>query len=72
MAGVMSAENALAAIEIGADAIVVSNHADYALDYCLSPLEVLPGIIRAVSGRTRQEYLRTALSGPGKIDLIPY
>jgi isopentenyl diphosphate isomerase/L-lactate dehydrogenase-like FMN-dependent dehydrogenase len=49
--GVMSTEDALAAMEIGADAIVVSNHAGYALDYCLSPLEVLPGIVRAVGGR---------------------
>ncbi len=46
--GIMSVLDAQAAVEIGADAIVVSNHGGHALDYCLSPIEVLPEIVAAV------------------------
>ena len=48
--GVMSVEDALTAAEIGADAIVVSTHSGSSMDYSLSSLEVLPDIVKAVSG----------------------
>ncbi|GHV95653.1 lactate dehydrogenase [Spirochaetia bacterium] len=47
--GVMSAKDALDAVEIGADVIVVSTHVGYCLDYSPAPLEVLPEI-KAVVG----------------------
>ena len=46
--GVMSAEDALDAREIGADTIIVSTHVGYCLDYSPAPLEVLPEIKAAV------------------------
>ena len=46
--GIMSVLDAQAAVEIGADAIVVSNHGGHAFDYCLSTIEVLPEIVTAV------------------------
>jgi isopentenyl diphosphate isomerase/L-lactate dehydrogenase-like FMN-dependent dehydrogenase len=48
--GVMTADDALCAIDYGADGIVVSNHGARQLD-CVSPtLRVLPQIARAVNG----------------------
>jgi 4-hydroxymandelate oxidase len=46
--GILGVEDANSALEIGADAIVVSTHAGVSLDYCPSPLEVLPSIVKAV------------------------
>jgi len=46
--GVLSEEDALASLELGADAIVVSNHTGSALDYSPSSLEVLPDIVKVV------------------------
>lgn len=46
--GIMSVEDAQKCLEIGANAIVVSNHAGYSLDYSLSSLEVLPKISSSV------------------------
>jgi 4-hydroxymandelate oxidase len=51
--GIMSVDDALAAMEAGADAIVVSSHAGFGLDYGQSPLEVLPGIRKAVGDRMK-------------------
>ena len=51
--GIVSEEDAQSALEIGADAIVVSTHAGYALDYCLSSLEALPGIVKAVGNKMK-------------------
>lgn len=51
--GVMGVEDARSAMEIGAAAIVVSNHAGFALDYCQSPLEVLPGIVKVVDHKMK-------------------
>jgi isopentenyl diphosphate isomerase/L-lactate dehydrogenase-like FMN-dependent dehydrogenase len=49
--GVMTADDALRAIDEGADGIVVSNHGARQLD-CVSPtLRVLPEIAKAVNGR---------------------
>ena len=38
--------------ELGIDGIVVSNHGGRQLDRAATPLEVLPEIVDAVSGRT--------------------
>jgi 4-hydroxymandelate oxidase len=46
--GILSKEDALASLEIGADAIVVSTHSGSALDYSPSSLEVLPDIVKVV------------------------
>ena len=46
--GIMCVEDALKAVEVGADAIVVSNHGGRQLDGALSSIRVLPSIIDAV------------------------
>ena len=46
--GVLSAQAATKAVELGADAVVVSNHGGRVLDGAVSPLEVLPAIRAAL------------------------
>jgi 4-hydroxymandelate oxidase len=46
--GIMSVADAVSAVEIGADAIVVSTHGGFALDFGQSPIEVMPEIVEAV------------------------
>jgi L-lactate dehydrogenase (cytochrome) len=50
--GILDAEDAKKAVQIGADAIVVSNHGGRQLDGALSSIRVLPSIVRAVKGQT--------------------
>lgn len=50
--GVMEVEDAQAAADAGADAIVVSNHGGRQLDGAPSPIEVLPEIVSAVGSQT--------------------
>lgn len=49
--GVLSAEDAQKAVEIGAGGIVVSNHAGVVIDYAAHPLEVLPEIKEVIGDR---------------------
>ncbi|MGJ8610892.1 MAG: alpha-hydroxy acid oxidase [Octadecabacter sp.] len=49
--GILDAEDAKMAAEIGADAIVVSNHGGRQLDGALSSIRVLPSIMRAVGDK---------------------
>ena len=49
--GILTAEDALLAVEHGLDGIIVSNHGGRTLDYTPSSLEVLPEIVEAVAGR---------------------
>ncbi|MEZ5778100.1 MAG: alpha-hydroxy acid oxidase [Paracoccaceae bacterium] len=49
--GILDAEDAEKAVEIGADAIVVSNHGGRQLDGALSSIRMLPGIVAAVGDR---------------------
>ena len=49
--GILDAEDAKRAVEVGADAIVVSNHGGRQLDGALSAIRVLPQIVRAVGGQ---------------------
>ncbi|NIQ01187.1 MAG: hypothetical protein GWM98_12920, partial [Nitrospinaceae bacterium] len=51
--GIMNVESALAAVESGADAIVVSNHGGRVMDSMPGTAEVLPEIATAVAGRAR-------------------
>lgn len=46
--GVLSARAAVKAVELGADALVISNHGGRVLDTAVSPMEVLPAIRAAV------------------------
>lgn len=49
--GIMEVEDALLALEYGADAIVVSNHGGRQLDGALASIEALPAIVDAVDDR---------------------
>ncbi len=51
--GVLSVDDVHSALEVGADAIVVSTHCGVSLDYCPSSLEVLPEIVKAVNKRMK-------------------
>jgi 4-hydroxymandelate oxidase len=49
--GVLCAEDADAALDAGADAIVVSNHGGRQVDGCVPTAVALPGVVAAVAGR---------------------
>lgn len=49
--GIQSDEDAKAVVEVGADAVVVSNHGGRQLDRAPLPLEVLPRVLDAVGDR---------------------
>ena len=49
--GIMTVDEALACVEAGVDAIVVSNHGGRAMDHTPGTAEVLPAISKAVQGR---------------------
>ena len=49
--GILDAEDARAAVNVGADAIVVSNHGGRQLDGALSAIKALPAIIDAVGDK---------------------
>ena len=49
--GVLSAQDAKKALEIGAGGIVVSNHGGVIIDYAAHPLEVLPEIKEVIGDR---------------------
>jgi (S)-2-hydroxy-acid oxidase len=49
--GIMTAEDALLAMEAGADAIMVSNHGGRQLDGCFASIDALPEVAKAVAGR---------------------
>jgi len=49
--GILSVADAERAAQLGCDGIVLSNHGGRQLDYCVSPIEVLPQIARAVGQR---------------------
>ena len=51
--GIMHPEDAIKAIQLGADAIVVSNHGARQFDGAPASIEVLPAIAAAVNGRAK-------------------
>lgn len=71
--GILDPEDARKAVELGADAIVVSNHGGRQLDGALSSIRVLPSIVREVKGeveiwldsgiRTGQDILKALALG---------
>jgi 4-hydroxymandelate oxidase len=50
--GILTAEDARAAVDHGVDAIVVSNHGARQLDRTVTPIDALPDIAAAVADRT--------------------
>ncbi len=50
--GVLSVPDAERAAALGCDGIVLTNHGGRQLDYCVSSIDVLPEIVRAVGQRT--------------------
>jgi isopentenyl diphosphate isomerase/L-lactate dehydrogenase-like FMN-dependent dehydrogenase len=50
--GVLRAEDAIKAVEHGADGVIVSNHGGRALDSAIATIDILPEIVAAVGGRT--------------------
>ena len=51
--GILRPEDAQAAVQNGADGIVVSNHGGRNLDHSIPPLFALPDIVERVGGRTQ-------------------
>ena len=49
--GIMTAEDAILAVESGADSVMVSNHGGRQLDTCLATIDALPEVVAAVGGR---------------------
>jgi (S)-mandelate dehydrogenase len=49
--GIVRPDDAVRALELGVDAIVVSNHGGRQLDGGIATLDALPGVLRAVAGR---------------------
>ena len=49
--GILRAEDARRAVELGADAVIVSNHGGRCLDSAVAPIDVLPEIADAVGER---------------------
>ena len=49
--GILSVEDALRAADVGASAVVISNHGGRQLDSSPAPIEVLPEIVDAVGDR---------------------
>ncbi|MBJ3762700.1 alpha-hydroxy-acid oxidizing protein [Maribius pontilimi] len=50
--GIMDPDDARAALDVGADAIIVSNHGGRQLDGAISSIRALPEIVNAVGGQT--------------------
>lgn len=64
--GVQSVVDALAAVDAGADAIVLSNHGGRQLDRAPVPLELLPAVVEAVAGRT-EVYVDSGVRSGGDV-----
>jgi len=56
--GIQSVEDALKALEVGCEGIVVSNHAGRQVDGAVGSLEVLPEIVDAVGGSKSAYYVK--------------
>ncbi|MGZ9811698.1 alpha-hydroxy acid oxidase [Pseudoroseicyclus sp. H15] len=52
--GILDAEDAKLAAEVGCDALIVSNHGGRQLDGALSSIRVLPSVLRALEGLERR------------------
>jgi len=56
--GIQSVEDALKALEVGCEGIVVSNHAGRQVDGAVGSLEVLPEIVDAVGSGKSAYYVK--------------
>lgn len=50
--GILSADDARIAVDIGATGVILSNHGGRQLDHSAAPIDVLPDVVEAVGGRT--------------------
>jgi L-lactate dehydrogenase (cytochrome) len=64
--GVLSVADAVAAVEAGADALVLSNHGGRQLDRAPVPLELLPDVVRAVGDRA-EVYVDSGVRSGGDV-----
>jgi len=64
--GVLSVPDAVAAVEAGADAVVLSNHGGRQLDRAPVPLELLPAVAEAVHGRA-EVYVDSGVRSGGDV-----
>jgi L-lactate dehydrogenase (cytochrome) len=64
--GVQSVVDAVAAVDAGADAIVLSNHGGRQLDRAPVPFELLPAVVEAVAGRT-EVYVDSGVRSGGDV-----
>jgi L-lactate dehydrogenase (cytochrome) len=64
--GVLSVADALAAVDAGADALVLSNHGGRQLDRAPVPLELLPDVVDAVGDRT-EVYVDSGVRSGGDV-----
>ncbi|TCP63033.1 L-lactate dehydrogenase (cytochrome) [Rhodovulum bhavnagarense] len=68
--GILDAEDARRAADVGADAIVVSNHGGRQLDGAISAIRALPGIVRAVGDRVEVHFDSGIRSGQDVLKAI--
>ena len=68
--GVMTAEDAVAVVDAGADAVVVSNHGGRQLDRAPTPLEQLPSVLDAVGDRAEVYVDGGVLSGADAVAAV--
>lgn len=59
--GVLDAEDAKIANQVGADAIVVSNHGGRQLDGALSSIAVLPSVVEALAGTSTEVFIDSGI-----------
>ena len=64
--GVQSVVDAVAAVDAGADAIVLSNHGGRQLDRAPVPFELLPAVVEAVAGRA-EVYVDSGVRSGGDV-----
>ena len=70
--GIQTVADALAVVDAGADAVVVSNHGGRQLDRAPTPLEVLPGVVDAVGDRAEVYVDGGILSGADVVAAVAF
>jgi (S)-mandelate dehydrogenase len=61
--GILHADDAVRAAELGADGVVVSNHGGFGLDHGPAPIDMLPGVVAAAGDKTAVMYEGGILRG---------
>jgi L-lactate dehydrogenase (cytochrome) len=70
--GIQTIADALAVVDAGVDAVVVSNHGGRQLDRAPTPLEVLPGVVDAVGDRAEVYVDGGILSGSDVVAAVAF